>query len=329
MAILYGENSCLPFFYKKLSGNIPDVSTVKQLLKDMEFLGCKGIKLALDRGFYSERNINELCGERLKFLMGTKLSVKYIRAELDKHRVTIRNWENFMPDSEVFGLTVPIQWKFKRFRPYKKDEINESRRMYLHFYYDSVRALEDERNFAKLMSKLYSELLSGNRDKSNEAAYEHFFTVKTTPVRGTKVNVKEDAVTDERKSFGYFALIGNETLTASQALTIYRNKDVAEKAFDNVKDRLDMRRLNVSSDLSLDGKLFVVFVALSFTSYLHNAMKRAFLYQKFTMNELLDELELIERFERQGHKPQIGEITKKQLDLYTALNVAPPKTSLC
>ena len=90
-----------------------------------------------------------------------------------------------------------------------------------------------------------------------------------------------------------------------------------------------MRRLNVSSDLSLDGKLFVVFVALIFTSYLHNAMKRAFLYQKFTMNQLLDELELIERFERQGHKPQIGEITKKQLDLYTALNVAPPKTSLC
>ena len=84
LALLYGEESGLPFYYKKLSGNISDVSTVKQLLKDMEFLGCKGVKLVLDRGFYSERNINELCTERLKFLLGTKLSVKYIRAELNK-----------------------------------------------------------------------------------------------------------------------------------------------------------------------------------------------------------------------------------------------------
>lgn len=328
LALLYGEESCLPFYYKKLSGNISDVSTVKQLLKDMEFLGCKGVKLVLDRGFYSERNINDLYTERLKFLMGVKLSLKYIRTELDKHREAIRNWNNFLTDSEAFGLTIPFQWKYKRTRPYKKDEVVENRRMYLHFYYDSVKALEDERDFAKLMCQLYDELLSGNRDKSHEAEYEQYFTVKTTPVRGTKVTVKDDVVAEERKSFGYFTLIGNETLSASQSLTIYRNKDVAEKAFDNVKDRLDMRRLKVSSDLSLDGKLFVVFVALIFTSYLHSAMKRACLYSKYTMNDLLDELEMIERFERQGHKPQIGEVTKKQYDIFGALNLAPPKSSL-
>ena len=329
LALLFGEESCLPFFYKKLAGNIPDVSTVKQLLKDMEFLGLKGIKLALDRGFYSERNINDLCTERLKFLMGAKLSVKLIQAELDKHRDDVRDWRNFLPDSEAFGLTVPINWIYKRTRPYKKDEVIEHRRMYLHFFYDSIKALEDERDFTKLMCRLHDELLTGNRNKSHEAEYERYFTVKTTPVRGTTITVKEDVVAAERRNFGYFALIGNETLTASKALNIYRNKDVAEKAFDNVKDRLDMRRLNVASDLSLDGKLFVVFVALIITSYLHNAMKRAHLYPKYTMNELLDELELIERFERQGHKPRIGEVTKKQLELFAALDTKPPKSSLC
>ena len=89
-----------------------------------------------------------------------------------------------------------------------------------------------------------------------------------------------------------------------------------------------MRRLNVSSELSLDGKLFSVFVALIFTSFLHNAMKRALLYKNYTMADLLDELELIERFERQGRKPQIGEVTIKQMEIYEALNLAPPKSSL-
>jgi transposase len=111
-------------------------------------------------------------------------------------------------------------------------------------------------------------------------------------------------------------------------MTTYRNKDVAEKAFDNVKDRLDMRRLNVSSELSLDGKLFVMFVALVFISYLHNAMVRAHLYSKFTMHELLDQLEMIERFERQGEKPLLGEVTTKQSDIFLALNLDPPKSSL-
>jgi len=58
LALLFGEESALPFYYKKLAGNIPDVSTIKQLLKDMEFLGYNKIKMVMDRGFYSESNIN-------------------------------------------------------------------------------------------------------------------------------------------------------------------------------------------------------------------------------------------------------------------------------
>lgn len=328
LAILYGEESSLPFYYRKLAGNISDVSTIKQLLKDIEFLGCKRIKLVMDRGFYSKDSINELCLERLKFLMGTKLSLKYVCSELENNRECIRDWKNFLPKTEAYGLTVPIQWQFKRFRPNKKDEVVEKRRLYLHFYYDTVKALEDERDFAKLICQLNNELLSGNHDKSHESLYKQYFDVKTTPVRGTKVVAKEDVIAEEKKNSGYFVLIGNEPLSPSQALITYRNKDVAEKAFDNVKDRLAMRRLDVSSDLSLDGKLFVVFVALIFIAYLHNAMTHTHLYSKFTMHELLDELDLIECFQRQGHKPQIGEVTTKQKEIFAALNFDSPKSSL-
>ena len=72
----------------------------------------------------------------------------------------------------------------------------------MHFYYDSVRALEDDRDFAKLMCQLYNEVLSGNRDRPHDTEYARFFAVKTTPVRGTKVTVKEDVVAEERKNFG-------------------------------------------------------------------------------------------------------------------------------
>jgi len=329
LAVLYGEESRLPFYYKKLAGNISDVSTVKQLLKDMEFFGYKKIKMVMDRGFYSERNVNALYTEHLKFLMGAKLSLKFVGNEVDKVRDSIRSWQYFLPEAEAYGFTVPIQWKYKRSRPYKQDEIKEERRMYVHIYFDTIKALEDERRFTRLIYQLNSELMTGNREKEHEALYAKYFDIKTTPVRGQKVAIKEDVVSKAKKNFGYFALIGNDVMDAGKALSLYRNKDVVEKAFDNVKDRLDMRRLNVSSELSLDGKLFIEFVALIFISYLHKAMLDAHLYTKFTMHELLDELETIERFEREGYAPQLGEVTEKQSDIYKALNCDPPKSSLC
>jgi hypothetical protein len=327
LALLFGEESFLPFYYKKLAGHISDVSTVRQLLKDMDFLGHNKIKLVMDRGFYSEANINALLTEHLKFLIGAKLSLKFVSMELDNVRDDIRSWQHFLPDSEVFGLTVPIQWRYRRRRPYKKDEIKEDRRIYIHFYFDTLKALDDERRFTTLIYQLNGELMSGNREKGREALYEKYFDVQTTPVRGQKVKAKENVLAEARKNFGCFALIGNEAMDAGQALLIYRNKDLVEKAFDNVKDRLDMRRLNVSSDLSLDGKLFVEFVALIFVSYLHKAMLDAHLYTKYTMHELLDDLEVIERFDREGYAPQLGEITDKQLGIFEKLNFDPPNAA--
>jgi len=59
-------------------------------------------------------------------------------------------------------------------------------------------------------------------------------------------------------------------MDAVTALELYRNKDVVEKAFGNLKELLNMRRALVSSEQSLDGKLFVQFVALIYLSYIKN-----------------------------------------------------------
>jgi transposase len=69
---MYGEESRLLFYYRKLPGNIPDVKTVKNLIADITQLEYKKVKLVMDRGFYSEDNVNAILGAHLKFLMGVK-----------------------------------------------------------------------------------------------------------------------------------------------------------------------------------------------------------------------------------------------------------------
>lgn len=89
-------------------------------------------------------------------------------------------------------------------------------------------------------------------------------------------------------------------------------KDVVEKTFGNIKERLNMRRLLVSSEKGLDGKIFTEFVALILVSYLDHKMKESGLYSEYTMQALLDKLDVLECFEDEKHSLRIGEMLSRQ-----------------
>jgi len=74
--------------------------------------------------------------------------------------------------------------------------------------------------------------------------------------------------------------MSNEKMDAITALEIYRNKDLAEKGFDDLKNRLHFKRTLVSSEQSLDGKIFVAFIALIHLSYLKKGHSRCTFIQK-------------------------------------------------
>lgn len=196
--------------------------------------------------------------------------------------------------------------------------------MYLHLYYNIDKGAENERNFDNKISKYYNELICGEKNESHEKDYQKYFEIKKTPKRGIQVTVKNDAIREAKRYFGYFALASNEKMDAFTALKIYRMKDVVEKAFGNIKERLNMRRLLVSSERSLDGKLFVEFVALIFISYINKKMQEQRLYKDYTMQQLLDKLDVIECFSYPGHKFRVGEVLEKQKVLYIKLGVEPP-----
>ena len=66
------------------------------------------------------------------------------------------------------------------------------------------------------------------------------------------------------------------------------------------------------SEQSLDGKLFVQFVALIYISCIKQAMQKNNLFGTYTLQGLLDQLDVIECFGRPGKNLRVGEITKKQ-----------------
>jgi transposase len=326
LALVFGETSNLPFYYRKLAGNIPDAKTITNLLSEFSVLGFSKVKLVMDRGFYSESNINALFKAHLKFLISAKMSLSLIRKELDGIYDRFRTFEHYNEKYELYCHTVQTQWDYTEHRPYKGDTLTESRRIYIHYYYNIDKAAEDEKSFDRKLIAMRRELESGRRVPDHDSLYKKYFDVKTTPKRGARVTVNEEAVAKAKRYYGYFAFVTNETMDAVTALELYRNKDVVEKAFGDLKERLNMRRTLVSSEQSLDGKLFVQFVALIYLSYIKKQMQDTDLFKMYTMQSILDKLDVIECFETPGQHLRVSELLEKQKDIYIKLGVKPPSS---
>jgi hypothetical protein len=324
LALLFGEESGLPFYYRKLPGNISDVKIVKQLMAEFDVMGYKKVNVIFDRGFYSRDNINALYKNHQKFIIGVKLGLKYVKEILAEERENLQLWSNLQTQFGAYGVCRTIEWDYEQDRPYKGDLLKAKRRAYLLLFYNPEKAAKDQADMNEYLTSLHNDLIENSRKEYRMKDYEKYFEITHSPKRGMKIKPKEEAMRKTASNYGYFALLSNEVKDPFEALSLYRSKDIVEKGFGNLKERLNFRRMQVSSELALNGKLFVEFVALIYLSYVKKKMQDASLFEKWTLQGLLDELDTIELFEAPEHGRQLGEVTKKQTDLYKALGVNPP-----
>ena len=323
LALVFGEESSLPFYYRKLAGNVPDVKTIQELLRELDVLGYEKIKLVMDRGYYSAENINALFKKHLKFLCGTSSALSFAKEFIREIGSRKDHYEYYNSNLELYVFTKTIAWDYEQERPYKGDVVKEERRMYLHLYFNPDKFSDDGKALNRKLDTLKNELLSGHRVPEHEKEYKKYFEIKETPKRGISLTVKQDAIDAAHERYGFFVLISNEVKDPVTALSLYRMRDVVEKAFWNVKERLNLRRTMTSSESSLEGKLFVEFVALIYLSYIQKKMEEKGLFATYTLHELMDELDVIECYMEPGKAPIQGEVLKKQEQIYRDLDVTP------
>ena len=324
LALLYGEESRLPVYYRKLAGNISDVKMIENLIKDVDFLNLEKLKLVMDRGFYSEKNINDLMKHHHKFLIGVKTSLTIVSRRLDKIRDDFVTRFNYNSETKLYIQSFTEEWNYTEEHPRTGETISEKRRVYLHYYYNDQKATDDKDRFNHMLDRLENNLCEGKMDPEDAALYQKYFVINETPVRGVRYSFKEDAIRKAEKNYGYFVLMSNGIKDPVEALKIYRNKDLIEKSFGNLKERLDMRRMSVASEENFEGKLFVQFVALQLLSYIKKQMDDNGLFKNYTMQSLLDELDIIEYYQHPGKAHHLSEITEKQRKLYEIMQASVP-----
>ena len=327
MALIFGEESCMPVYYRILPGNITDVMTIRKLIKDIDFLEIDKLKLVLDRGLYSANNINALYKGHHKFLIAVKINNGFISGFLEKAKTEMHDFAHYNNDHEVYQWGSTEEWPYIQKDRYGDVALEEKRRIYVHIYYNGQRGEEEKTRFNKSLSLAQAAMRNGDDlTEAQKVLIDKYFTVNETPKRGIQIHYKNDLIQKQFSQFGYFALLSNEVKDSALALEIYRKRDLVEKAFDNLKERLEMRRTAVHSDQTLAGKFFLQFLSLIFVSYIHKHMRDNHLYQNYTMQSLFDSLDVIERYDFDNQRYHCSEITKKQLDSFAFFGVSPPST---
>lgn len=117
-----------------------------------------------------------------------------------------------------------------------------------------------------------------------------------------------DEIEKTLKRMGMFVLITNTTLSASDVLRLYRDKDGVEKC----KNTMALKRLRIHSQQALEGLLFIDFLSLILYAYILRVLRERKLNKAYTIPEILFELKKLRKIYLGRKKTIITELSKRQ-----------------
>ncbi len=182
----------------------------------------------------------------------------------------------------------------------------KNHRSWLHIFYNAELAACDFDRFTRKLINCRKKLLSGTPAEDFDENLLHHLIIKKTPKLGLRVEFNEEKIQNSRKKYcGFFCILSNKIKTADEALRIYRDKDVVENCFDDLKNHMDMKRIRVHTAPSMDGRLFLQFLALIYVSSIRIEIKKDEKLKYFTVRKVMEEMETLVKIKYSNRYGQV------------------------
>jgi transposase len=317
LGMLFGQTSLLPVFYTLYQGSIRDVATLSNMLAFAEHLDLRDVRYVMDKGFFSTRNVVQMLEKHLKFHISMPFTMSLAKNLVNSLETEItRTPHSFLVNGDViYGMKSKVKIQEKPLNA--------------HLIFDERKRLEGKEKFLKQLIEVETRIGEG-QDMEDHELVRRFKKFLRVTKSGKKVVIKRDEgkITEALRHKGYLIIISNCTSDPQEAIQLYRSKDAVERAFDNIKNELDMKRLRVHSDDAMRGRLFVAFVSLILYSWIDKKMREKNLYVSYTQEELFREMKRIKVVEMTEERILMTELSKKQKDIFKALGIPVPQQSL-
>lgn len=317
LCMLMGERSKLPIYQTVYSGSLKDVSTLKTTLAKMSSVSKEHpLLIVMDKGFFSIQNINALLTDhpQLRFIISVPFTSGFAKSQLSSEGKDIDCLQNtiVIGGDPIRGVT--------KLRAWSKDQ-----KIYTHVYYNAMKAMQNREELYAHVTVLKEEAEKNPVQSAHNDDFKKYLLIRSSEKTssGYTVNIREDVVNAELIHAGWLVIISNDISDPKEAIAIYREKDVVEKGFLRLKNSLDLGRLRVHKQESMQNKVFVGFISLILMSQIHKVMLDNGLYKKMTMKKMLMTLSKLRVQEINGTRI-LFPLTKEQKDIYKAFNVSEP-----
>ena len=279
---IYGYMYCVaqdgtPITYDVHDGATPDNVAIKKLIQSLKNIGISIPGAIIDRGFDDLKCLKELLTivddyvVKLKEnTIGFKNAVKAKGDEVRKFNSSMR-----IPHERLFGTSTKSAF-------FNNSDSEE----WVHIFYDfqngGERAftlfdeidgtIEDIKKKAKDYIE-YEKKWEEDKAKKKEvkekkpfsvsipAKLKNYLTLKGTTPQDIEVVKNDDAINQEIWGKGLYAIGTHSKMTAEQANSLYKLRDVIEKLFDIIKTLLGFKRIRTKSDKSMQSRMFIAFIA--------------------------------------------------------------------
>jgi transposase len=314
MCLLIGYQSRYPIYQSVYQGSLKDVTTLKTTIRTLRALaGEKPIIVVMDKGFFSEKNINAMLGERqhVDFIIAVPFTCKFSKDLVKSERKGIDTISNTIVSGKesLRAVTKILKW-------------NNTHRVYVHVYYNTRKAHGMREDLYIHVATLREKAMEQPEKYLGNSNYEKYLNISKSE-KGWKIKVRENVLEAELLTAGWLVVISNCVKDAKEAIKIYREKDVVEKGFLRLKTSLDMRRLRVHSENSMQNKVFIGFISLILLSAIHNVMVEKKLYGKMTMKKLILTLSKLKMQIVKGVRI-LFPVTKEQRCIFEAFGIQEP-----
>ena len=280
---LYSVKDREPLAFAKQPGNVPDVISIENALKQIKCLDLKKPLIVTDNGYHSQENMMRFASRNMKFLTLVDTNIVWVREMVDALRENLAGMSSTCPfDPSVCGATATRMHEFSRLRQRSRDgkvageKETFSRRLYVHVFYSPDNAAKKELAFRKDLLELKSQIEDGVAEftKSAQRKIEKYLICSTRGRGGQlKIGFNDKAIAKAKKYFGHFTLVTPQAMNTFTALENYRLREKIEELFGVDKGGLDGARPRTWYPDNLRGRQFTQFVALGYHCFLTKKIK--------------------------------------------------------
>jgi transposase len=317
-SVILDATHSIPVMYDIYPGSIVDVVTLKNTLDKIRACGVKEYTLVLDRGFFSQGNLEGLVQNEVSFVIPASFTLKAVKELLSEAQRDLEHPQYLQKYQKepIFVKPVTLQINGTDIAGF--------------CYYDLKRE-QDERHLFYIrlhdVKQKLEHLTIPSWRKPDEVFKERagdFAQYFSWQVQGNQflIEIRKNAVSQRINRMGMQIILSHGgRLDWKECLMVYRERDCIEKTFRMLKHDLQVLPMNVKKEATMRGFIFVTFISLILRMKLLKQMKDTDLLEEYTLDGLLLELAKIKKIRLANGEVITIEVSKKQRTILQALGL--------